>query len=51
MNNNNEASKTANIKSSNEQTLTILGFHHIQKILLTAPFPIWANVIPVNSNR
>ncbi|WP_339832126.1 DNA mismatch repair protein MutS [Paenibacillus sp. FSL R7-0272] len=29
--NNNEASKTANIKSSNEQTLTTLGFHHIQK--------------------
>ena len=34
MNNNtnkNDASMTANIKSSNEQTLTILGFHHIQK--------------------
>ncbi|WP_308723463.1 endonuclease MutS2 [Paenibacillus polysaccharolyticus] len=29
--NNNDASNTANIKSSNEQTLTILGFHHIQK--------------------
>lgn len=29
--NNNVASMTANIKSSNEQTLTTLGFHHIQK--------------------
>ncbi|MDT0125711.1 DNA mismatch repair protein MutS [Paenibacillus sp. RRE4] len=34
MNNNtntNDASMTANIRSSNEQTLTTLGFHHIQK--------------------
>ncbi len=29
--NNNDASTIANIKSSNEQTLTSLGFHHIQK--------------------
>lgn len=29
--NNNDASMTANIRSSNEQTLTTLGFHHIQK--------------------
>lgn len=29
--NNNDANMTANIKSSNEHTLTSLGFHHIQK--------------------